>query len=157
MNCSSCSCLFRLQCRPVDLVRGPVFKPLVPAPLIVEVKVGCQLPARLRHALVGLQIHLQAVVREDTHYGTKWGRWAVCIALLGWTRAERGARRPASEPSLRRIPPETGRRRRRRHRVSLGPSPRALAVRSMLRLAYGGFPPEGGAFRRSVSWGDEGS
>lgn len=41
--------------------------------------------------------------------------------------------------------------------MSLGPSPRALAVRSMLRLAYGGFPPEGGAFRRSVSWGDEGS
>src|SRR5450756_1366042 len=58
MNCSSCSCLFRLQCRPVDLIRGPVFKPLVPAPLIVEVKVGCQLPARLRHALVRLQIHL---------------------------------------------------------------------------------------------------
>src|SRR5665647_82390 len=58
MNCSSCSCLFRLQCRPVDLIRGPVFKPLVPAPLVVEVEVGGKLPARLGEALVALQVHL---------------------------------------------------------------------------------------------------
>jgi len=45
----------------------------------------------------------------------------------------------------------------REARVAPRLNPRALAVRSMLRLAYGGFPPEDGAFRRSVSWGDEGS
>ena len=44
--------------RAVDLIRGPVFEALVPAPQVVEVEVGPKLPASLGNALVSLQVDL---------------------------------------------------------------------------------------------------
>ena len=44
--------------RPVDLIGGPVFEPLAPAPHVVEVEVGGKFPAGFRDALVSFQVHL---------------------------------------------------------------------------------------------------
>src|SRR5665811_2107497 len=58
MTCPSCSCSYRPPCIPIDLIRGPVFEPLVAAPQIVEVEVGGKLAAGLGNALVSFQVHL---------------------------------------------------------------------------------------------------
>src|SRR5665811_2066634 len=58
MTCPSCSCSYRPPCRPVDLIQGPVFEPMVPTPPVVEVEVGAEFPAGLGNALVSFQVHL---------------------------------------------------------------------------------------------------
>src|SRR5665811_1756854 len=48
----------RDRCRPIDLIGGPVFESLVPAPQVVEVEVGGKLPPGFGNALVSFQVHL---------------------------------------------------------------------------------------------------